>query len=594
MFSSSIDEIKNRLDIVEVIGGYLRLQKAGINYRAVCPFHSEKKPSFFVSPARQSWRCFGCNVGGSVFDFVMQIEGIEFGDALRMLAQKAGVELKTERPEQAVWRTEKKSLYEICELSCKFFEKQLEESQVGLEALKYLLKRGVTQESVKKWRLGYAPNTWQGLTDFLIKRGYKKEEIERAGMGIRGADGRSFYDRFRGRITFPVFDLHSQAIGFGARIFENPLRVSQKNEEEIAKYMNTPQTALYDKGRIVYGLDKARLDIRKKNFCILVEGYMDAIMSHQAGFENTVASSGTALTVYQLKILKRYSDNLSTAFDMDIAGDAATRRGTDLAQAEGFNIKVITMEEGKDPADIVLNNPGDWEGCVSRARSILDFYFENAFSRFDKKAPEGKKEIAKILLPVFKRIPNKIEQTHWIQKLARGLGSREEDIETELKKVSKTESGISGSSTSGLEPLIPKKTRKELLEERAISLILQKPQGADLADNYSPYFSSKMRTILIGLKKNPAVNFQEALPEHADFLDYLAFGAEIEKAEKPEEELQICLNEMEELEIKNRLDQISNEIKMAEGEKDSNRVQELIQEFNQLASKLNNCRDTLK
>ncbi len=373
---SPVDEIKERLDIVEVIQSYIKLQKAGANYRANCPFHSEKKPSFFVSPARQIWHCFGCGKGGDIFGFIREIENVEFGDALRILANRAGVELKKQFPEEeAALKTERERLYEICELSSKFFERQLEASKIGEEAKKYLLGREISEESIKKWRIGYSPDTWQGLSDFLVGRGYKREEVEKAGLAIKNNDG-GFYDRFRARIMFPIFDLNSQIVGFGGRIF------GQKESTEIAKYVNTPSTILYDKSRILYGLDRAKMEIRQKDFCILVEGYTDVIMSFQADVSNVVATSGTALTNYQLKILKRYSENIYTSFDMDLAGDSATKRGIDLAQLQGFNIKVVVIPEDKDPADLISKSPKDWEKIIKEAKSILDFYFETTFSKF--------------------------------------------------------------------------------------------------------------------------------------------------------------------------------------------------------------------
>ena len=364
MDQNPIEQIKSKLDIVEVVGSYIKLQKTGINYRALCPFHSEKKPSFFVSPSRQIFKCFGCGEFGDLFKFVMKIEGLEFGDALRILAKRAGVELRRQDPKL---KTERRRLYEITELACRFFERQLKESKAGLEVKEYLLKRGINEESIKKWRLGYSPNTWRGLSDFLVSKGYEREEIVKTGLAIKkeSEEVHSAYDRFRGRIIFPVFDLNSQVIGFGGRVFEKDQDPKLKSkDEEVARYINTPNTLLYDKSWVLYGLNFAKVEIRRNDVCILVEGYTDVILSYQAGFQNTVGTSGTALTPFQLKILKRYSQNLITAFDMDIAGDSATRRGIDLAQKEDFQIKIITMPSGSDPADIISEEPKKWEKLI--------------------------------------------------------------------------------------------------------------------------------------------------------------------------------------------------------------------------------------
>ena len=428
---SQIEEIKNKLNIVDLIGSYVKLSKTGINYRGVCPFHSEKGPSFFVSPARQMWHCFGCGAGSSIFDFIMQIEGLEFGDALKILAAKAGVELKRENPKL---RTERARLYEICDLACSFFEKQIEGSAIGKEAKEYLLKRGIKEDTIKKWRLGYSPDTWQSLSDFLVGRGYTRDEIVKAGLAVQSDKGNNPYDRFRGRIIFPIFDLNSQVIGFGARIFKDA------DKKETAKYINTPQTLLYDKSNVLYGINFAKLAIRKNNGCVLTEGYTDAIMCQQVGFENTVAVSGTALTPGHLNILKRYSDNLLLAFDMDSAGDTATKRGINLAESQGFNIKVIDTYSGaKDPAEIILENPENWKASLEKVRTIMDFYFDSAFAKHpldqDKNNPQNKKEIGKIILPAIKRLQNKIEQSHWVQKLSERLGVSQESVLEELKNI---------------------------------------------------------------------------------------------------------------------------------------------------------------
>jgi len=576
MISSPIEEIKNRLDIIEVIGGYIKLQKAGVNYRAICPFHSEKRPSFFVSPSRQIWHCFGgCSEGGDIFKFVMKIEGVEFGDALRILAQKAGVELKKQPPEL---KTERQRLYEICELAAKFFEKQLEESKVGNEAKKYLLSRGITEESLKRWRVGYAPDTWEGLSDFLTSRGYQKEETEKAGLILKSEKG-SFYDRFRGRIVFPIFDLNYQVIGFGGRVFR------EKDKKEIAKYVNTPQTLLYDKSRILYGLNKAKVEIRKKDFCILVEGYIDLIMVSQAGFENVVATSGTALTPFQLKILKRYTENLLTAFDMDVAGDTATKRGIDLAQIHGFNVKVITLPQGMDPADMVLKDPKGWADSLGQAKSIMDFYFESTFFKFDKENPEGKQEISKVLLPVIKRIPNKIVQSHWIGQLAKKIGVKDEDVAEELKKIKLD----SHAEIYGLEPEeikeLPLKTRRELLEERLVMLALKSSQAKEIIQEKEiTYCFPQIKEIFNNIKNSREPDSKKAPSELIDFYNRLCLQSEIEEIEEKEivSEVECCLKEINSLEFKDKLNNLSRDIKRAEEEKDSKKIGDLTKQFNLL------------
>jgi DNA primase len=567
MISSPIEEIKNRLDIVEVIKGYIKLQKAGANYRAVCPFHNEKKPSFFVSPARQIWHCFGaCSEGGDLFKFVMRIEGVEFGDALRLLAQKAGVELKRQDPRI---KTERQRLYEISNLASQFFEKQLEASSAGQEARKYLLARGMKEESIKKWRIGYAPDIWQGLSDFLNSRGYSNQEIEKAGLSLRSIKTAKHYDRFRGRIIFPVFDLSSQVVGFGARTLK---------KEETAKYINSPATPLYDKSKVLYGLNKAGIGIRKKDACILVEGYLDVIMANQAGFENVVATSGTALTPYQLNIVKRYSDNLLTAFDMDIAGSSATKRGIDLAQSQGFNIKIVTMPENKDPADIVLEDLNKWQELVNQAKSIHDFYFENTLLKYDKNTLEGKKEISKILLPIIKRVPNKIEQTVWIKSLANALEVKEEDVLEELNKVKNENSEIRQVSENKREPIL--KTRKELLEERLALLLVKYPKNMNLIKEETlDFLSDQTKEVINYLKEN----------KKSDKINYLALRAEVEPVlveVSPSQEFMDCFKQLKTLVLKDRLDNISKEIKKAEQEKDSKKVHDLMQQFNQGAKLL--------
>ncbi len=587
MYLSPVEEIKNRLDIVEVVGWYVKLQKAGANLRALCPFHQEKSPSFFVSPSRQIWHCFGgCSEGGDIFKFIMKIEGLEFRDALRLLAQKTGVELRPPDSSYEQVKTERTRLYDLLELATRFFEKQLLSSNMGQEAMAYLARRGVLPESISKWRLGYAPDSRDGLLQFLQQKGYRLDEIGKAGLSIF-SEG-THYDRFRGRVIFPVFDIHSQVIGFGGRIF------GKKDDGTLAKYINTSNTPLYDKSHVLYGIDKARLSARKNDFFVLVEGYMDAIMVSQAGCDNVVAVSGTALTLSHLQVLKRYTENLFLAFDMDVAGDNATKRGIDLAISQGFAIKIITMPEAKDPADAVLERPEQWHELVAHAKSIFDFYFDTSLAKFDKTTLEGKKKIANTILPVIKKIPNKIEQSHWIHRLAEELQVREENVYEELRKT-REQSFQDAPLTRQVDHAFPApRTRREMLEERILLTALKSPQKLQsTGDQQLAYFSLRTQEVIAGLRKNTDQNTGDFAGlfsgEMLEFVQYLAFKAELQEdqeTDQEEQEFSLCMNALRELVLKEKLDRIAQEINHAEKENNSSKVEVLMKEFSEITRNL--------
>jgi len=588
---SQIEEIKGKLNVLDVVSGYVKLTKTGINYRGICPFHSEKGPSFFVSPTRQMWHCFGCGTGGDIFEFIKKIEGVEFGDALRLLANKAGVELKRIDPKTD---SERKRLYEICNLACLFFEKQLGGSEWGSKAKEYLLKRGINEESIKKWRLGYSPDTWQGLSDFLVGRGYKREEIVRAGLAVSSDKGNNPYDRFRGRIIFPIFDLNSQVIGFGARVFpaKGGSASGGKDLEAQPKYINTPQTTLYDKSSVLYGMNFAKVFARKKNQCVLTEGYTDAIMCHQAGFENTVAVSGTALTLKHLNILKRYTDNLLLSFDMDLAGDTATKRGINLAEAQGFNIKVVNTYGQKDPADIILEDPKIWEKSVESARSIMDFYFDSAFSKYDKSTPLGKKEIGKIILSAIKRLQNKIEQSHWVQRLSEKLGVSESAVLEELK-ITKIEEVVSApEELSSPSEAVKPAGRKKLLEDKVLSLVIKNPSDLSLiSESQFCLFSNATKSLIekmkaLAMQRGNDINAILAdMPkgEYGGLLDTLALKAEVDYKDDGPDEVQLCLLQLKDIELRSRLANMAESLKH---EQDEQKKEELIREFHKIAKEL--------
>lgn len=486
MAGDVISKIKERIDIVDLISGYLRLQKSGVNYKARCPFHNEKTASFYISPERQIWHCFGCSAGGDAFGFVKQIEGVEFPEALRTLAARAGVELEPYNPEYRQFQSAKTKLYEICELASKFFEKQLWESSNGQQALNYLHDRGLTDQSIKSFRLGFAPDSWNALSDFLQKR-YQTSETVSAGLAIKKDSG-GHYDRFRSRIMFPIFDLNGQIVGFSARIFELSSGASTSSNEGGAKYVNTPQTLIYDKGRILYGLDRAKLGVRQQNRCLMVEGNMDVIMSHQASVTNAVATSGTALTDSQLKIIKRYTDNLDLCFDSDSAGEMATSRGVDLALARGFNVGIVSIAEAdiKDPADYVKKYGAGWAQYASTSRPFMEFFFDSTKKKFDLATALGKKLLTEKLLPFVAAMASKVEQAHWVSEIALVLKMKEDILYQELTAVKPkviepqgyNEPETKGQLPSDLEKLETNKNRLSMLEETLISLLVRQPELA--------------------------------------------------------------------------------------------------------------------
>lgn len=414
------EEIKSRLDIADLIGEYLPLKPAGSGaFKATCPFHQEKTPSFYVSRSRQTWHCFGCNEGGDHFTFVMKMEGMEFREALELLAQKTGVVLPKFDGEKS---TLKKRLHEINTLAMKAFRGWLQHLPEAEVARAYVKRRGLDALTVDLFLLGYAADSWDALVHALGKEGVAAHELVQAGLAIKRERGEGVYDRFRGRLMFPIADVHGNIAGFTARLLDD--------HKQEAKYVNTPETDVYRKSAILYGLDKAKGAIRQQNQAVIVEGNMDVIGSHQFGVEHVVASSGTALTLEQLALLKRFATNLAIAFDADAAGNAATVRGLDLARQQDFSIRIITLppEAGKDPDDAVRKDPQIWKDAIKNAVGIMEWLYRNAFRHRNVSDPSQKKMIARDLLPEIRRIADPVERDHWLRRLAEDLGVRLEAL----------------------------------------------------------------------------------------------------------------------------------------------------------------------
>lgn len=583
------DEIKQKLDVVEIIGEYIKLAKAGRNYKANCPFHGEKTPSFMVSPERQIWHCFGCGQGGDIFKFVMMMEGIEFADALRLLAKRAGVVLKKQDPQI---QSQKKRLYEINELAAKFFAWQLEKSPAGQKAKKYLLERGMLEQTIKDWRLGWAADDWHALCGFLVSRGYKDMEIFQAGLSVESGRG-TFHDRFRSRIIFPIRDLQGQTIAFGGRIF------GIEKSDEVAKYLNSPQTDLYDKSRVLFGLDKSKMEIRAKDQCVIVEGYMDLIMSYQAGVKNVAASSGTALTENHLNIIARYTKNLAMAFDSDSAGAAATKRSVDMALRGDFSVRVIPMKE-KDPADIVKKDPQEWIQTVeSKSQSVMEFYFADAFSKFESSTLEGQREIKDSILPMIKAIASKTEQSYWLADLASRLRVSEGDLLADMKKIKDEPQFGRDSRIASVSKQPAIQSRQEGLEERFLGLCLNNPGFLKNApevsgDCFQNEALAKIFSQLQGLaqeQKEDLINHLRGSLSHElkVQVDYLSLKIEQQPVAEEMEiisEIESCIRELKIIKLRKNLVVLSAQIKEAQSSSDKSKIGGLLEKFSEFSKQL--------
>ncbi len=401
--------------------------------KARCPFHNEKTPSFFVSAERDSYYCFGCGAKGDIFTFVQQFEGLDFFGALKMLAERTGVTLERGSFEK---KDDKEAIFNALEAACQFFESNLPKSN---SAQKYLEKRGLSEKTIKEWRIGYVADDWRALYEYLTARKFTDNEIEQAGL-IKRTD-RGAYDRFRGRIIFPIRDSASRVVGFTGRI------LPEADDGKSAKYLNSPETAVFNKSRILYGFDLAKLAIKKFDYSVIVEGQMDIIMCHQAGFQNVVATSGTALTPEHLTLLRRISNRVIMAFDADKAGVSAATKAWQLALSLGMEVKIAEFKEGKDPADVLLSDGGKekFKEALKDSMHIVDFYLAKILAEKTDERKLGK-EVQEKILPFLALIESSIEKSHFIKKISGATGIDEQAIWDDLKKV-KVEAGADGAGT---------------------------------------------------------------------------------------------------------------------------------------------------
>lgn len=591
MLNSPVEEIKQRLDIVDVISEYLALKRAGGNYRALCPFHNEKTPSFMVSQEKQIYHCFGCDKGGDMFQFIQEMEGVEFPEALMILAKKANVTLTKRNPEM---ENKKTRMLDLIREACEYYEDALEESQI---ALKYLEQRKVRPETREEFKLGYSHDDWEKLNDHLRGRKYSEDEIFQAGLTVKSEKRAGYYDRFRGRLMFPIQDAHGGVVGFTAR------KLVEREDDKTGKYINSPQTLVYDKSRVIYGLDKAKAHIKKLGATIIVEGNMDVIACHQAGFKNVVASSGTALTEYQADLLKRYSPNLIIAFDMDAAGAEAAKRGIDVALQKEMNVKVLTLPgEAKDPDDIIKEDPGLFREAIRSAKNIMDYYFDTALKDRDLNSVDDKKKVAQELLPAISKLGDPIEQTHYVQKLSE-LINVPEDVLMRKVVTRKHEKAKSAKHEEGEErESEDKSTRYEKLSERIVALAMFRPADFKYFNDYlDPEYLvgeeirelyKKMVSYYNSEGQFKADEFARIHPEsgkRVEILDLLGEGEFSDLAETDlQKEVVSAIKDLEVNYLKKRIGQIQAQVAKSEGEGDNEEVEELAREFGLLTRKLTN------
>lgn len=422
----TIEEVRNSTDIIDVVSAYVRLKKRGKNYLGLCPFHTEKTPSFTVSAEKQMYHCFGCGKGGNLFTFVMEMEKVSFVEAVRSLAAKAGITIPEETKPQTEEQSEAERLYDICRFAGMQFYKHLVETEGGKFALDYVHKRGFTDDTIRTFGVGYSINSWDSFVQLATAEGFKPEELVKAGLA-RKRDDDSPYDYFRGRVMFPIFSATGRVIGFGARkiLDDDPI---------AGKYINSPETPIYNKSRVLFGLFHAKEAIRQEDTALMVEGYADLISLYQAGIKNVVASSGTALTEEQVALLGRYSKNLTLVYDGDSAGSNATLRGIDLALEQDFNVRIVALPEDEDPDSFVQKNGGAaFRELLQQAVSFIDF----KASQFQKAGafatPEGKAEAVRALVQSIAKMKDELKRNFYVKEVAEKYGVHESLLFRELE-----------------------------------------------------------------------------------------------------------------------------------------------------------------
>jgi DNA primase len=504
---SIIEEIKQRTDIAEVIRQYATLVKSGRQLKALCPFHSEKTPSFFVYPERQSWHCFGaCGTGGDVISFIMKKEGLDFGDALRLLAERVGLTVPSKF--QDTRRDERERLYQANMAAAQYYHNLHLNSPAAQKTKEYVTRRGLTPYTIANFQLGFSPDSWESLKQYLLERSFKEEDLLAAGLIIKGEKGNTL-DRFRNRLMFPIWDINGRVTGFGARALD----------DTHPKYLNSPQTLVFDKSGGLYGINMAKEAIRQQDLNVIVEGYMDVIAAHQHGFKNVVALMGTSVTERQLGILKKLSRNVTLALDSDTAGKEAVLRCVDYENYLETEVKVAILPEGKDPDDVLREDAAIWQKLIENARPLIDFTIDKVSEQVDISTAKGKSTVTESLLPILIKIKDNIRREHYVNRLS-------VLTKTDIRTLEAAMVRIKAASATRISPKVASSSRQVLSrEEYFLTLILQNPALKDQCQDMLPvYFkNSENREIFVSWQTSGNITelkekLDAVIVEHLDYL----------------------------------------------------------------------------
>jgi DNA primase len=566
---STVDQIKEKLSIEEVLSSYIKLERAGKNFKARCPFHNEKTPSFMVSPDRGTYHCFGCSRGGDIFSFVEEFERTDFKGALKVLAERAGVPLKPINPKE---KNEQDRLFDTLEEATEFFVQNLQKNKSAQE---YLKERGLKEETITEWKLGFIPDEWRLLKNHLKERGYTEKELLDAGLIKKSTKGGELYDTFRGRIIFPIFDSASRVVGFSGRVFEN---------DSEAKYLNSPDGPLFNKSKLLYGFEHAKTSIRTYSFCILVEGQMDVLLAQQAGFTNTLGIQGTALTPHHTDILNRFTENVVIALDADPAGLESTKKSALQGLVRGMDVKIAELPQGTDPAEILKEDSKMWKKIIKEATHIVEFLTHHIQNE-EKDLRKQKLRIRREVLPFIAHMDNKVDQAHFLSFVARKTGIPESALKEEMGKVADlltlpdyTATTVSDSTKS---TVVSSKGTEERIIRVLVGLIRWQEQKE------SPTFDVERAQVEI----EELVGKEVYLFWNASAEEYI-FEAEQLYGEDSGKGYLELLHTLKEQLLRKKFSRAMEELKHAEMNNDSSRALGLLQECKDLSQQIEQLRST--